>query len=326
MRPAFRIIADGTDATAAFADRLVSIEVQDETGETADTATITLDDRDHRVALPRVGARLEIALGFDGALTQLGTFAVEDLSGTLFPATLSLTASAADLRAALKAPRTRAWEGLTLGEIARTIAADHALTPRIAPDIAAEPVGYRAQTAESDMNFLTRLAREVDAIAKPAGGALVLVRAGGGTDADGRTLSPVPIDASQMSEADWRLDARGVYGRVTAEWTDRAAATTRRVTVGEAEPEQLLRARFQSEAEANRAAARALDRARRNGGTFTVRLAGFHANLFAGAPVALTGVKPELAGVWTLDRVTHRLSGALTTEIVLKRAVEVTHD
>ena len=77
MTPAFSILANGTDVTARFADRLLSLTVVDNDGEEADRVEIELDDRAGRIALPQMDAVLEVALGFAGALMPMGRFAVD---------------------------------------------------------------------------------------------------------------------------------------------------------------------------------------------------------------------------------------------------------
>lgn len=107
-----------------------------------------------------------------------------------------------------------------------------------------------AQTAESDLNFLTRLARDLDATAKPAGGALVFVKRGEGKAVDGSDL-PVPvITLAQMSRGNWKASGRGKYGNVIAEWSELGAAKVNKVSAGDKEPLLQLRHRHASQGEA----------------------------------------------------------------------------
>ena len=67
MKPAFRIVVDGTDRSAVIGDRLISLLVTDEDGSKADRVEIELDNRDSRIAFPEIEARLEVSLGFAGS-------------------------------------------------------------------------------------------------------------------------------------------------------------------------------------------------------------------------------------------------------------------
>lgn len=319
MRIAFQIIADGSDVTAAIADRFLGMTLTDEAGQTADTAEIEIDDRDYRVALPEVGAKLTISVGFKGALVEIGDYVVDDISGQVGPDTMTIAAKSADMRAAIKSPRTRDWQNVTVGDLVEKIAGEHGLRPQISDSLKSVKLDYLAQTTESDLNLLTRVAKDLGATVKPAGGAIVFIKTGEGKAADGTELPVFTVHRTQMSSASWQLTGRGVYGRVVAEWSERGTATVHKVTAGKDAPEQVLRTRYASAAEAQRAADAALERSKRGGGTITVELGGFWGDLLAEAKVDLRGIKPELTGEWLITRVTHRLTSTLTTSFEAER-------
>ena len=159
---------------------------------------------------------------------------------------------------------------------------------------------YQAQTSESDLNFLTRLAKGLDAVAKPAGGYLIFSKRGEGKAADGSELPVFVLDRRQMKGGSWLITGRGKYGRVTAEWGERGTATTHKVTAGDKEPELALRHRHPTEAEAQNAADAALARSRRASGKIGIELGGFWGDLMAEAKVDIRGIKPELTGEWLI--------------------------
>jgi phage protein D len=122
-----------------------------------------------------------------------------------------------------------------------------------------------------------------------------------------------------MKGGSWKITGRGKYGRVTAEWGERGTATTHKVTAGDKEPELALRHRYPTEAEAQNAAAAALERSRRASGKISIELGGFWGDLMAEAKVDLQGIKPELTGEWLITRVQHRLTDTLTTSFDAER-------
>lgn len=176
MRPAWRILADSTDITAAIADRFLSLRLTDEAGEKSDTTEICLDDRDHAIALPRTGAELEISLGYqETGLASMGLWVVDELELSGPPATLTIRAHAAHLgnsqtakgrMATLRQSRTQNWDNVTLGDLVATIAQRNGFTPRISAALAQTVIEHLDQTDESDLHLLTRLARQYDAVAK----------------------------------------------------------------------------------------------------------------------------------------------------------------
>jgi hypothetical protein len=323
MKPAFKILADGADVTATMADRLLSLSVTDEDGETADRLEIELDDRDGRIALPEIDAELTVSLGFAGrGLTPMGTFAVEGLSGRTPPQTLRITATAVDLKATARAPRSRAFEDKTLSEIVTQIAGDAGLSPVVGASIRDTRWAYLAQTAESDLHFLTRIARQIDATAKAANGRLIVVRRAEGTTAEGEPLPPVSVPVTALARWSWTLKSREVDGTVEAEWADTDAGETRRVSAGNAAPVRRLRQIFGSEDEATRAAQARLRAAKREALNFDAAGA-FQPGLFAGGLLRVPGLRPEFDGDWVLTRVVHTLNGSgLSTQFSAKREFE----
>lgn len=321
MIPAFAILADGADATAKIADRLLSLEITDEDGERADSLRLELDDRDGRIAWPDMQAELEVRLGYlGGALSMMGRYRIEGLSGGGPRMTLSIDAKAVDMKGQARGPRTRAWRGKTLGDIVATIAGEAGLKPVVGESIAGTAWDYLAQTAESDLHFLARITKPLDATAKPAGAALIVQRRGEGKTAAGDTISPVALTPAELSAWRWTLNGRQKYLCVEAAWSDIGAGQERLVVCGEGEPKRRLRHVYASEAEARRAAQGELDQGNREALKLSADLAGFNPGLFAGGTVSLSGLRAELAGEWQVTRVAHRLSGGLATSFDARRA------
>ncbi|MCF6432593.1 contractile injection system protein, VgrG/Pvc8 family [Leisingera sp. MMG026] len=319
MKVAFRIIADGSDVTGNFADRLIGLTIVDEAGSKSDRAEIQVDDRDYAVALPATGAKLEIALGFTGDLVELGHFTVDEISGELAPDTMTIGAKAADMLGGIRAKKTRSWHKVTVADLVGKIAGEHGLKAVISDSLKTHHYAYLAQTSESDLNFLTRLAQDLDAVAKPAGGALVFAKRGENKGADGADLPVFDVHRSQIASGDWQINGRGKYGCVIVEWTDLGAAKVQTCKAGDKDPKLKLRHRYPSQEEAQRAADAALERTGRASGTISIRLGGFWGDLMAEAKVNLTGIKPELEGEWLITSVTHTLAGTLTTSFQAER-------
>jgi phage protein D len=312
MTPAFRILVAGQDVTGTLADRLLSLTVTDNDDGAADQVVIDLDDRDGRIASPDMEARLDVSLGWTGqALAFMGRFAVDGVGGQGPGASLRITATAADLKSPIRAPRTRAWEGKTLSDIVRTIAGEAGLKPVVGESLAGAAWGYLAQTAESNLNFLSRIAATLDATAKPAGGALIVQRRGEGRTAAGDVLTAPVIPDSRLTDWRWKLEGREVYAAVEALWSDTGGGVIHKVTAGSGTPLRTLRHVHASAAEAQRAAQAALAGAARSAMSISAGLSGFEPGLLAGATAVLAGprLRPALQGEWQITRVTHSLDG-----------------
>lgn len=319
MKVAFQIIADGEDVTANFADRLIGLTVVDEAGNKSDRADIQVDDRDYAVALPETGAKLKISLGFVGDLVEIGHFVVDEIGGTMAPDTLSIGAKAADMLGGIRARKSRSWRDVSVQDIVQKIASDHGLKPVISESLKAQKFAYLAQTTESDLNFLTRIAKGLDAVAKPAGGALVLAKRGENKAADGSDLPVFEVHKSQIAEGSWQINGRGKYRCVIVEWTDTNTAQVQTCKAGDGDPQLKMRHRYPNRAEAQRAADAALERGGRASGKIDIQLGGFWGDLMAEAKVKLAGIKPELEGEWLITSVTHRLGSTLITSFKAER-------
>lgn len=319
MTPAFQVIANGADVSATIADRLVSIEVFDEDTGTADRIELVVDDRDGAVSLPDMDARLEVWLGFrETGLSMMGVYAVDGLAGEGMPQMLTISATAADMKSGIRAPRTRAWEDKSLADILATIAGEAGLRPVVAADLGKHRWTYVAQTAESDLHFLTRLAAPFDATVKPSGGALIAQIRGGEETAAGDAMPTETITRGDLTGWSWQIDSRERAGSVSAEWADPDTGRRTTLSVGDGQPTRRLRHVYGSEGDARNAAQAELQRGARGEITLSAEAAGFFPGLIAGAAVEISGLRPDLDGRWHLTRVTHRLRDGLRTAFEAK--------
>lgn len=316
----FQIIADGVDATASIADRLISIELIDEDGENADQVTIQIDNRDDLVELPAMDAGLEVWLGYrETGLSLMGRFSVDGRGGEGPVQTLTIRATAADMKGAIRSPQTRAWEDKTLADIVRTIASEAGLKAVVGGSIAKTRWPYLAQTAESNLHFLRRIAGPLDATAKPAGGALVVARRGEDKTAAGDDTPNAQISRADLSNWSWNEEGRERAGKVSADWSDVDTARRDRIEVGEGEPEVRLRHVFSSQDDAQRAADGEVQRRQSGEVTLTCDLNRFAPELVAGARLTISQVSAKVDGQWQVVRVTHSLSAGLLTSVEATR-------
>ncbi len=117
----------------------------------------------------------------------MGLFFHSESEIQLAPRRLTVRATAADFRrrSSLKARKRRSWDNVSLGDLVRSIAAEHDYTGRVHPSLAGVIIPHIDQTAESDLHLLRRLARQYDATTKAAGGRLIFQPRGIGRSAGG---------------------------------------------------------------------------------------------------------------------------------------------
>lgn len=321
MTPEFRIRADGRDITAVVRDRLLSLKVTDSADADSDACEFALDDRGRAVEPPPTGAALEVELGWrPGGTTPMGRFVVDEIELHGPPDTLVVRAAAADLGADLKTARTRSWDRAALGELAEAVAAAHGLRPRVDPRLQGLALPHIDQVDESDLGILRRLARDLDLVARPVGGELVV--APRHALADGR---PAVAALRRGDAAEYRfLEAdRDAYAAVLARWRDADEAEPKTVRAGDpGEPVFALSSVYPDRAAARNAAEARLRALRREAVTAVVTLARGRPELTAEAPVSLDGFGAPVDGRWIVRRAEHVFgeSAGYRTTVNLERA------
>lgn len=318
MRPIFRVVANGIDITAKIADRLLTLTVEDKAGITSDTVEIRIDNRDLAVATPPHGAGLQVWLGYqETGLVFLGHYTVCETEIGGKPDYLTVKAEACDMRAAIRAPKTRSWHDVTIGDLVGAIAAEHGLTPAVATDLRATSLGHIDQTEESDLHLLTRLSHDHDAVASVKNGNLLFGCRGAGTSVTGQPLSALAVKGDEV--ASWTMVAqdRGKYGVVEATWRDQAANALAAERAGDgAGPVYKLRGEYPSAAAAQAAAQSRLGRLARGEATLTVTLRVGRPEAVAEAPLTLSSLHPDADGGWSITSVFHTFDGSgLSTSI-----------
>jgi Phage protein D len=240
-RPIFSIrIKSGSslrDITGTFANRLESLTITENRGVEADQLDVTLLDLDGQIDIPQRGIELQVGIGWkETGLIDKGTFIVDEVEHSGSPDKLTIRARSADLRAGLTTQKERSWHDTTLGAIARSVAATHALTPTIAPELASKPLAHVDQTNESDINLLTRLAGMFDAILTVKHGKLLLMPSGQGLSASGKPLGRAKITRASGDQHRFSVADRDTWTAVRALYNDVRNATKGEVVVNDVSP------------------------------------------------------------------------------------------
>ena len=218
----YRITANDADITTMLRKRFIKLTLQDSAGEDSDTVAIELDNRDNLIRLPSTGAELKVWIGEPGALVFKGAYQVDELEEPLDDQALVIHGKAAKMLGGIKAPRDATFDGITLGALVAKMAKEHGYIAAVAPDLAKHVFNHIDQRAESDMNLLTRLARELGAVAKPVGGRLVVVPKGVAQTVTGAALPTVVISDPENSSGRVTIQERNDYQSVVAYWFNEA--------------------------------------------------------------------------------------------------------
>ena len=204
MKPAYQIIADGKNITDSIKTHLKELVISDSAGFENDSLEILVSK--DGIELPNTGAELEVYMGYDGQqLTNLGLFIVDELEVTIQSILIRCRAANISVRSktrknGMKSYKSRSWVDVSLADIVRKISNEHAYEPVISVAFNVIKIPQVDQTNESDMHFLTRLAKDHAAIFKVTSGRLIFL-----LDSDHLKLkSAGEIKESEIAH-DWRV-------------------------------------------------------------------------------------------------------------------------
>ncbi|WP_225520982.1 contractile injection system protein, VgrG/Pvc8 family [Escherichia coli] len=240
--PAYRVTAEGRDITRVLARYLVDITLTDYGGATARSDELKITLLSEKLPLPTKGARLRVALGFNGNLVDKGWFVVCGVSSSGPPRRIEIYATAAPMNAEKQSgdvlnQKTRSWDNLTLGDLVKTVATENGLKARVAEKLAGIRITHVDQVAESDASLLSRLARTYNAVSKPAGGYWLFLEQGAGTTVSGAPLKTVTLTPSVVSSWNYQEGERGSSTgekkkeKITVRYFDKADGRTKTATV-----------------------------------------------------------------------------------------------
>lgn len=246
---------------ALLNQRLISWEHVDAAGTESDQLTLTVD-LEGLEGLPDLGGKIGLRVGYrESEIVDKGLFKVTRLTPTLFPFRLTLVATAAPFSAAdetgFKQRRTASHGPTTLGALFGELVSPHGFSPRVASDLALIRIDHIDQSNETDMGFLTRLAKKYQVIAKPVGGLYVLARPGQSKSLSGKELADVRLSVTENNRpgdhafisATLEETARAQNKGCKTRFLDKAIGVMREVLTGEP-PYKTVRQICQSEEEA----------------------------------------------------------------------------
>ncbi|KAB0601593.1 phage late control D family protein [Cupriavidus pauculus] len=340
--PVYRLMQGNKDITGRFQGRLISLTLTDNRGFEADQLDIELDDADGALSLPDKGATLSLGIGWqDTGVVDKGRYKVDELEHSGPPDRLTIRARSVDLAGGMTLRKERSFRGQTIGAIVGAIASKNALAAIVASALAGLVIDHIDQTSESDANFLTRLAKDHDAIATVKHGKLLFIKTGAAQSASGIALPTVEITRASGDTHSFLIADRENYNGVKAYYQDARRAVKGEVVIDASNavkvvtkpspkkskkkgakktvadvmvnpnPDnvKVLRHTYASKSNAERAARAEWQRIQRGVASFRITLARGRPDLFPELPAIVRGWKSEIDNTgWIITKVTHNLS------------------
>lgn len=310
MHPIYQITSAGADVSAALADRLISITVEDNISDACDRVSITLFNPEREMVPPGWGKRIGVALGYkETGLVHLGEWEVSQVDHAEPERVITIEATGQALPQLLGS-RQVSRDGITIGELASEIAGRHGLDVNVDDELAGIYWPHLDQN-ESDAHLLSRVLTQYDGrwTVTPQ---RVLVIAGQSR------IPAAPVRALPVGKALKSLSITSqverTIGTVQAHWHDLGAAEYLSCSDGDGDPNRDL-GEFPTEDQARAAVAEASRRRRVTGRKLNTVLLG-DGGWVSGMKAGVAGYAPWMDGEYFLNSVKHRFdkkNGYVTT-------------
>jgi len=320
MKPWFRIIAGGADATNSFGSRGVSITYTDNSGHENDSVEFEVDDREPYLQVPAKGTTIGLSIGYafqsgaesryNGLQQYVGLFEVDETRFSHPPRKLAIRAHANNTGNTFKAHKDRDWDDKTIRDIVNQIAGEHGMTPVVVGAIGDKKLEHIDQPNQSDMDFLTRLAKHHGGLLKVAEGKIVLAEEGQELSIiSGLGLGAQIVNEHECSSYEGVIQSRSDYDGAAMRWHDWDKAKETLETEGD--PAKALRTPYQmrTQDEAKDGAKSKKDKLDKETEQFSFTCVG-NPMLVAETLVTLVGFRPGLRTAWRIKTATHKLSNS----------------
>lgn len=328
MKPGFKITVNGRDITSDLVARGVIVEWTETVDEGSDSLRVTVADHDNLVAVPKAGAKIELSAGYDGALSKVGTFFVEEAEISGPPDQVGIQATSAPVTGtsgSIADRKSKSWEDTTLGDIAKTVAGQLGVSPAVASSLASIQIVNEQQVDQSDADFLIRLVRRYGGFLKFAQEKMVVAEEGTGTSTGGTAIT---IALTRSDLTNWQAKAGGkldAIKKVKMKAHDYQTGETTEVEVdvpqngsmdafgvsqagtGTYTPKSFTGPNpFATQGDAEKAAKTTAKRIARASRSFEITLPG-RLDIVAGGKVSLSGIRDGVNGSWLVKSVRHRI-------------------
>lgn len=207
------------DITQIVNDRFISMSISDNRGFEADMLELELSDHDGLLELPPRNATIQVAIGWHRSLlVDKGKYLVDEVQFSGAPDKVNIRARSADLKGSLSEKKERSFDKIKLTALVEQIAQENQLKAKVSESYSHITIHHIDQTSESDINLLTRLAQEYDAIATVKNGTLLFMPTGKGKTAGGADIPPFELTRQIGDSYNFSIAESDNYKAVRAYW------------------------------------------------------------------------------------------------------------
>lgn len=319
MKPFFDIAINGVYGLAENAvGKCISLQVTDSAGFENPKVVLAFND-DPPNEIPDKNTPIGIVIGYhemkgaaskyNGVKQSYGTFYLDEVRLSKPPNIMELTAHTCYMGNRFKKIKDRDFHNKTLMQIVGQIAEDNEITAVISDEIDDTVVKHADQSNVSDMEFLTRLAQDHDAVFKIIESILYFGRKGAIKAISGQPTPVIELYDEDVTMYSVLSQERSVYTGVRARYINRSTGEEEVALAGEEGNTRTLPHRYVDKEEAQDAADARFNDLDKEAETLTFSCVG-NPNIVAESPILLKDFRDGISKIWQVDRVTHSISAS----------------
>ncbi|MCZ6913066.1 MAG: contractile injection system protein, VgrG/Pvc8 family [Rickettsia endosymbiont of Ixodes persulcatus] len=172
-QPSYELSSKHKKLNAFLHERVLSVSIADHLDTYIDELTLSFDNRSFKdlfIPPPDFGKHLSLKLGYPPMLTNMGSFYIDSWNVSTPPSKINITAKSINLLQGFFDQKTEVWQGSgeekkTIAQVIKTIAKNYKLMPKISESYEKKTI-EEYQYVESDINFISRLAKQYNAYFK----------------------------------------------------------------------------------------------------------------------------------------------------------------
>ena len=315
MKPNYKILIENNPLEEQIRKKIKSISVTDESGFTADTFTMKIDDSEGNLAIPRTDVIASVSMGYGDDLTFMGKFIIDDVDIIDPPALMIVKGKSANMQTNLKALERKVFIKNNLKELFFEIASQNNLNLKIDEEIGNIPVDIQMiQANESTLHFITRICKKFGAVFKLSNDDFLIMKRSKAKSVTGKSLPKIKIYRNDVKRWNYRFVGRENYNSVSASWNDITTGGLSTINEGEGKPVFNITDVFHNKDIAIEAAKAKLKEIKQNYKKLTLSLDG-NTEFKAEIPVEILGFREKIDGEWFVKKAVHTIGSNYVVDL-----------
>ncbi|WP_324171972.1 hypothetical protein [Sulfurimonas sp.] len=297
LTPLFRLVANDKDVTSHIASNLKSISFSDEDGLKSDKIDISVYGDFKR---PQYKDELKLYLYYQEQSKEFycGLFIVQNTTWNI-DNSITISATATNFSNSLKELRNRSFKEISMKNIVSQIASEQNLKVKCDYDDIFYP--YKAQSNESDIAFLGRMAKELNAVYSIKNETIIFLR-----QDEKSTLKTVTIDAKNCDSLTIKNSNKTYYKSATCKYQDTKENKIQTIRVGDEKPSYQIQETFTNKSNLEVQAKAKLTQLNKGVKSGSFKIAGF--GIYARSNLRFLNIKQEDDVTYHIDTILHTLN------------------